>query len=310
MIEVFEYLKGQVTLIKIEKLSNNKSWIRIVNPDEDKLRLIKEKTGIPFEELEESIEEEERPKVVTGKYVEIIFRAPIVDKGEIRTTPFYIYILPNKIVTIEKDEIAVVSKLSEKFKVDKEKFIFKPELTFFASYLIDKINDEFIVKIDKIARQIDIYENVSNKSLSNKDMEKLYDQSVALTIFNQGLIANVEVLNVLRKTKSKKFSAEDKEMFNELYYNALQLLDNEKIQRENVSNLFNLQSILASSRLNISMKKLTYLAIIFSVPTIISSIYGMNVKLPFGSHPYGFYIIIAFMVLMIFATTKLLNKIN
>jgi magnesium transporter len=310
MIEVYEYSKGKIIETDFENLSNNKTWIRIIDPDEDKLNLIKEKTGIPIEELEETIEEDERPKVETGRYIEIIYRAPIVEEGDIKTTPFYIYILANKIVTIERDKVTAVAKLATCLKNQKEKEIFKEDLPYIAYHLLDKINDDFVSKIDIISRQIDIYEDSSNKILSNKDMEKLYDQSVALTIFNQGLIANVEVLNVLRKSKNKKFDNENRELFNELYYDALQLLDNEKIQRENVSNLFNLQSILSSSRLNISMKKLTYLAIIFSVPTIISGIYGMNVKLPFGNHPYGFHIIILIMVIMIFVTTKLLNKIK
>ena len=39
------------------------------------------------------------------------------------------------------------------------------------------------------------------------------------------------------------------------------------------------------------MKFLTSIAIIFAIPTMFSSFWGMNVPVPFGAHPYGFLIV-------------------
>ena len=49
-----------------------------------------------------------------------------------------------------------------------------------------------------------------------------------------------------------------------------------------------------SNNLNIVMKTLTIITIVISIPTLIASIFGMNVDLPFvDENKYGFYIIIA-----------------
>ena len=47
-----------------------------------------------------------------------------------------------------------------------------------------------------------------------------------------------------------------------------------------------------SNNLNVVMKFLTSVTIVLSIPTLIASIWGMNVQLPFQNHPYGFLILV------------------
>ena len=51
-------------------------------------------------------------------------------------------------------------------------------------------------------------------------------------------------------------------------------------------------SSIISNNLNGVMKFLTSLTILISVPTLIASIWGMNVKVPFSTNPYGFFILL------------------
>ena len=53
---------------------------------------------------------------------------------------------------------------------------------------------------------------------------------------------------------------------------------------------------LTSNELNTVVKRLTSYGAILLIPTVIASIYGMNIlNLPFAKHQYGFYIIIGIM---------------
>jgi magnesium transporter len=54
-----------------------------------------------------------------------------------------------------------------------------------------------------------------------------------------------------------------------------------------------------SNNLNSVMKVLTALTIVISMPTIISSLWGMNVQVPFAENPLGF----GFVVLIAMALT-------
>ena len=53
-----------------------------------------------------------------------------------------------------------------------------------------------------------------------------------------------------------------------------------------------------SNNLNIVMKILTSLTILMAIPTLIASLYGMNVGLPFQDDPNSFWLLMFFMVLL------------
>jgi len=311
MIDVFSYNRTQNKIKKstLKQSSKEYSWIRVVNPDEKILKEIAENTTIPLEELQENLEEEERPKVSTKKYLEIIYRAPYVVDKELETLPVYFYLLNEKLITIEKKPLKLIDTIADKLNKNKSKFLFKRGLPYFIHFVIDKINDDFLERIDRIASRIDLYENFSKRQMSVEDLEKVYDQSVTLSFFNQALIANVEVLNLLKKGYFKLIPRKDNVLFEELYYDVLQILDTEKIQREVISNLINVHSVLTSTRLNEFMKKLTIIAIIITIPTLMSGIYGMNFKyIPLAENPYGFYITTLFIGIITFVIYYLFTR--
>ena len=94
------------------------------------------------------------------------------------------------------------------------------------------------------------------------------------------------------------FTPQDKEYFSDLYYDALQVMDTLKVQRDVLTSMFTFQSILSGSRLNKTMKLLTGLTLLIAVPTLIASIYGMNVSLPLAENAHGFLIVLVGMFLL------------
>ncbi|MBT3721391.1 magnesium transporter CorA family protein [archaeon] len=311
MIEVyyFDKAKDQIKKSSIDNLSKEINWIRVVDLNEEKINILSKYLDIPNEELRETLEEEERPKISVKKYLEIIYRAPYYIDDELETLPIYFYLFHDKIVTIEKKPLKIIDLISQKMELNKTKFLFKKGLPYFIYYIIDKINDDFLSRIDKIGAKMDIYENFSKKEMTVKDVEKIYDQSVALSFFNQALLANLEVLNTLKKGYFRAIPKKDNSLFEEAYYDVLQIIDTEKIQRESVANLINVHSIITSTRLNEFMKRLTVIALIMAVPTMLSGLYGMNfIHIPFRDHPYGFYITTVMIFIFTYSVYYFLTK--
>jgi magnesium transporter len=60
-----------------------------------------------------------------------------------------------------------------------------------------------------------------------------------------------------------------------------------------------------SNNLNIMMKFLTSVTIILMLPSLVASIYGMNVPLPFENNPHAFAIIMGISFLISFLTVLL-----
>ncbi|HDR7482585.1 TPA: magnesium transporter CorA family protein, partial [Bacillus toyonensis] len=59
-------------------------------------------------------------------------------------------------------------------------------------------------------------------------------------------------------------------------------------------------SSVISNNLNSVMKLLTSITIILSLPTMVSSFFGMNVKVPFEGEAYGFVIVLIICVTLSF----------
>jgi magnesium transporter len=59
-----------------------------------------------------------------------------------------------------------------------------------------------------------------------------------------------------------------------------------------LSNTMDAFASIISNNLNMVMKALTLITIILTIPVLLASFYGMNVKLPFQESPYAFFIVI------------------
>ncbi len=302
MIEAFALIRDKVKNIPLKRFGDKLVWVRCVRPSTEDIDKLSKITKIPVEELLESVEEEERPKLTEKKFIEIIYRSPYVKADDIITLPVYFYIYNNKIITIEKEKNEILDDFSQ--KLNKKKFLLRKSAGSFVFYVLDSINDLFLKHIDKITEGVEVFEQ--EKQVTTKGMEKIYESSVALSYFNQALLANIEVLNTLRKCHHRSLNKRDRDLFSELYYDALHILDTETIQRNVITNLFNLQSVISSNKLNIFMKRLASIALIFMVPTLISAMYGMNfTHIPLKDHPYGFHIT----VMLTIAVSALLTVI-
>lgn len=305
-MRIFQLAHNAIKEVPEEKISKRGiAWIRSIAPDADEIQRLQKISGIPLEELQESIEEEERPRLSKKKYIELIYDAPHYYKGEgLQTMEVYFYLAKRLVITIEEEPSKVLTKIEAKCKENRSRFIFASQGAFLF-HVLDEINDEFLVRIDRVSRNLD---PLKRRELRNVDIDTLSQASITLAYFNQAILANVEVLSQLRKAHHKSITPEDRENFNELYVDKLQILDTEKVQRELVMHLINIQSIRSAERLNHTMKRLTGLALLIAVPTLVTSMYGMNIPLPFQDWEHSFAIIMGSTILVSLALLWFMHK--
>jgi len=288
---------------------NRLVWVRLLKPTAEEIEAVSKKSKIPVEEFEEFIEDEERSRVDYRGYIQIIYQAPLSERGDVTTEAVSVFVANNMIVTTEREPVMAIDKIIKLMGSNRLKFLFKEGPGKFVYEVLDRINDSFFNSIEKISRVAKISKS-EDIDVQQKMLLSLYNSNVTLSHFNQAIIANIEVTNSIRKNRFKQFTNADREEFLELYHDLLQLLDTEKVQREVITSIFNFQTVLSSYKLNNFMKKLTSLALIMLIPTLISSVYGMNVNLPFAKMASGFWIITALMFLLTGSVYFLFKKID
>ncbi len=319
MVDIIGLSKEKVIIEKgltnIAHISRRKktTWVRAVSPKAEEIDSIVSFLEFDKEDTEDVydfLKEGDRPRLHKEDHIEIVYSVPIMDDGDVITEPIVIYIKKNIIITIERKKLPVCERIENQLSKNKLKFILRDSPINFLSELLDSINDNFLTTINRIASRTDIISS-KNSKLTQKQVEAISSASNTLAYFNQSVVANIEVLNGLRKLYFKGIKKEDREEFLDLYQDALHILDAEKVQREIVMNIFNMQAIISSNSVNEFMKKLTALALIIMVPTLISGIYGMNVNgLPFSQTKFAFAGIIGFMSLITMLIYFIFKKTN
>ncbi len=297
MITVAEHDGRATKIYPLEKetsLSKKKEsvfWIRIVSPTEEDVSLVAKKTRMNKKYLRECLElEESGPSVFLGATIKLVYSLP-TRKQEKRIAQLFLYAKKRFIVTAETRPIPLLENTMELAGKTGAKFLFANPPVGFIHYIVDKTNDEFLHEITRIGGIIDQIEKRA-MHIDTKILESLYHQSVLLSEYNRALLGNLEVLNALKKTPCRLISDDDRESFGVDHAELGRTLDALTIQRDTIAALFNLQSGLASHRLSEVTKKLTAIASIIMVPTVVSGLYGMNFEhIPLAGHPYGFYIV-------------------
>ena len=263
-------------------------WINLTKPTEDEIDFVIEKTGISSEFIRAALDENERPRFDVEKDVLIIFRVPSEmgnNSGqELETLPIGIIITEDYIITASLKETDILKDFYE----NEVKDFCTTKMTRFLIQILSRANYYFIRYLDKIEDEIDKTEDSLMESMRNEDLIRLFEIQKTLVYFNRAQLTNGIVLDNILKGKVVKLYKEDKDVLDDIIIENKQSLEMTTTYYNILTNTIAAYSSLVSNNLNVVMKLLTSLTIILSIPTIIGSLYGMNIGLPFQDSPLAF----------------------
>lgn len=96
----------------------------------------------------------------------------------------------------------------------------------------------------------------------------------------------------MRQTNILRQFPEDTDLLEDVIIENKQAIEMCAIYRDIMTGTMDTFASIISNNLNITMKVLTSLTAVLSIPTIIASLWGMNVGgIPFATHPAGFWIV-------------------
>src|SRR3989338_2398559 len=123
MLKVYSFEKGLVKSSSSEDLGTTETcWTDCTKPTEEELNDISKNANIPLTDLQEVLDEEERPKVSDlEEYSLIIVRAPSEENGDVSTTPIAIFVSKkkNNVITIAANETKAIAKMEGLVKANK-----------------------------------------------------------------------------------------------------------------------------------------------------------------------------------------------
>jgi magnesium transporter len=153
----------------------------------------------------------------------------------------------------------------------------------------------------------DSIEQDLEKSIKNKELNKLLKMEKCLVYFITSIKANEIVLARLKN--SKKITSEiNEDLLEDAIIENKQALEMAQIFSDIQSGMMDAFASVISNNLNVVMKQLTIISIVLMIPTLIASIFGMNVPNILESSKWGMAIIATASILLSYIGVIIFRK--
>ncbi|NTU68580.1 MAG: magnesium transporter CorA family protein [Chlorobiaceae bacterium] len=271
-----------------------KCWINIECPDKNDEYLIRNKLNVPewfYNDIEDI---DERPRIeVEDEWTMVLLRIPHKTKDEnlpFSTIPLGIIFNQEVILSICFFETDLIHDF---IAYTKRKNIFIENNYDFVLKLLLSASIWFLKYLKQINLQIKTAEEKLEKSIKNEDLQTLLQIEKCLVYFMTSLKSNDILLHKIKNILSRK-EGFDLELVEDVEVELKQALELTNIYSDILSGMMDAYASVISNNLNVVMKRLTSISIILMIPTLIASLYGMNVPNSFENHSLGFWFIILF----------------
>ena len=306
MISILKSKKNSSDLEKCSKIEKN-TWINLVKPSEEEIKKVANALKIDTNIISQVLVEKELPRVkrldnATLIVVDVPFMKDTSIKNKYITYPLGIIVSNTCITTVSLVEHAFLNNMEDINTFEINKLLIEILLKSAQSYLITLESiDEDIVRI----------ENNTYKATDNKQLLNFLNIQKTLVYFITSLHANGMVLEKLQKENMLDFSKEEAMLLEDATLENKQSIETSTVYREILSSTMDTYSSIISNNLNVLMKFLTGITIVFSVPTMIASFLGMNVPLgELGENPASFALIILISLIISLCIAWWLKKKN
>lgn len=155
----------------------------------------------------------------------------------------------------------------------------------------------FLKYLKQINQKIKEAEVQLERSIKNEELHTLLHIEKCMVIFTTSLRSNDIVIHRLKNLKDYRHTY-DPELVEDVDIELRQALETTKIYSDILTGMMDAYASVISNNLNVIMKQLTSISIILMIPTLIASLYGMNVPNSFQDYRYGFWIVVTISLML------------
>lgn len=274
-------------------------WIHLDSPDEEQAKALITRYELPEDFITDlqDADENSRMEYDEGNML-IILRVPIYYKHRsasvsFATAPLGIIVVPDKIVTVSFYDNEILTQFLDgkhrPFNITQQSFILTINLRTAIYYL------KFLKEINRRTTNI---ENELHQSMRNKELIRLLRMEKSLVFFNTSLKSNEIILERMQRSRWLQNDPDAEDMIDDVIIENKQAIEMANIYSSILSGMMDAFASIISNNLNVVMKFLTSITIILALPTLIASIYGMNVHLPLQDNPFAFALVMGISVVL------------
>lgn len=258
-------------------------WIEVQGPiAEEEVALLAQRHNLDVALLRDALDFFEAPRFEHEGGVAYFFtRYPALVEDEMSTAPLLVAVGEDFVLTVAPEKTAFLDSLGgahDVFTTQKAKFFLQ---------ISGAIAREYTKSITSIRRDVR-RQRLRVRDVSERTIERSVHFEYALNEFVSALVpTNIALSRALSSPNFPLFE-EDEDLLEDVQLANNQLIETAKTTLKTIQNIRDAHATLVSNRLNKTVKTLTALTILLTIPTIVGTLYGMNVPLPYEGNPSAF----------------------
>ncbi|MCK4548439.1 MAG: magnesium/cobalt transporter CorA [Candidatus Eisenbacteria sp.] len=276
------------------------TWINIEHPTEKETEYLAQ--NYPFHplDLDDCLSRIQRPKIDKYKdYLFLVFLFPVFHKEArvTRASQLSVFIGPNYLITLHKGELKPLVKLFKECEIDEESR--QENFNEGSGYLLYRIIDRLVDYCIPISnKMLDNIEDVEDEVFSNTRRSQIKE----ISVLRRDIISFRRIIWPMRavigslEPNVRRFTKMDLSVyFGDTVDHLDRIWDALDEYKELIEGLNDTHDSLMTNRTNTIIRLLTIISTILLPTTLIASIWGMNIGLPFQNSSHSFIYIVLIM---------------
>jgi len=268
-------------------------WVKVTDPTKEELEKLSNGFKLDHKFLIDSLDSSELPRIeIEEGVVYVLIQIPYQNGGSLSTIPLSIIIHREVIITVCKKETDVLHDF-----INKKMRFYTTQKSNLLIQIFLKVSNLYDKHIKEISKHIKS-KKVNLRKLTNNDIVSLVETEEILNEFNTSILPTSNIFQKIMAGKVVPLYRDDKNLIEDLLINMKQTTDVCRTNARSITIIREAYSAVMSNDLNKVIKFLTAFTIILTIPTIIASIYGMNIGLPLDKSPIAFVYVMGIMLLI------------
>jgi magnesium transporter len=264
------------------------TWFYIEKPTSNEVEFLAQRFHFHPLDLDDVLSRIQRPKIDEYEdYLFMVLHFPVFDKQNHITRPSEvdIFIGENYVVTVQcSGDLKPLAKFFQECETDKksrERYLGRSS-GFLLYHILDRLGSYCFPILDKITQNIEDIEDVIFDKTVPKTVREISLIRRDLISFRRVIHPQIAVIETLEREEYPFFKEDQEIYFGDIADHIRRIWDGLEECKEVIDGLADTSNWLTSHRIQEIMRILTIIMGLLAPPTLIASIYGMNIPLPGG----------------------------
>ncbi|OGC90748.1 MAG: divalent metal ion transporter [candidate division Zixibacteria bacterium RBG_16_53_22] len=280
----------------VECDDDQSQFVAYINPTEAEKRYLVEALKLDEHTLASALDPDELSRLeFEPEHVAIIFKRPrnysAKDQFLFKVSSIGVFLFKDKLVLVTAEDVPLFNSMT---------FNRPPKPAFVMLRMIYRSIFHFLEHLKIISQISDELQTKINTAMENRQLINLFTLEKSLEYYLNSINSNGALIEKLRTNSTKiGFDTEEQELLDDIYIENNQCFKQAEIYSNILASLMDARASIVSNNLNVLLKTLNIITICIMVPTLVVSIFSMNVKIPLAEQPTAFWTIMLMALLSV-----------